>query len=468
MGSGGGSGGTVVDITPTQYAADVTLTDGTVDFAHANYDLNENGSVAWQDNGDIVTTTFNVKVIENDLIRVTVLAEYGGRILSIVYKPTNHEMLYQNSVGVPFGAGAGNFYYDWLMVYGGIFPTFPEPEHGKTWFLPWDLEVTANDGDEVALTMSFTDDISPENGVPPERFWYGRTDLTVSATVRVRRGSSAVGLDLTLTNNKGETVPYEYWTCTTLTPGSTPGQTESPTNTEIVVPIDQIFSTYGWVNNVEQSQGENVFAYDKLKNFSEWQDPGILYAHPRMEENYFGVLNRDNNVGIFRVADANKTPGLKFWTWGASSTGTNPEEPDDRRPYIELWAGHSEQFFQPTEIGPNQSLSWTETYLPTLGLDTFTFVNENAAAHLSTTSSGTEVTLSAEVFTALPSITTEVTLLKGEEVLFEEDWTPDAQSTGSFQVAIPSGSISGGEQLGVRLKTPAGDEIYRTAISYSP
>ncbi len=27
---------------------------------------------------------------------------------------------------------AGNFYYDWLMVYGGIFPTFPDPEHGRS------------------------------------------------------------------------------------------------------------------------------------------------------------------------------------------------------------------------------------------------------------------------------------------------------------------------------------------------
>src|SRR5690606_22197487 len=187
-------------------------------------------------------------------------------------------------------------------------------------------------------------------------------------------GSSAVGFELALTNNKAESLSYEYWTCTTLTPGSTPGQTKSPSNTEMVVPIGQVFSTYGWVNNVEQSHGENIFAYDKLSSFSEWQNAGILYAYPRMEQDYWGVLNRENNVGIFRVADADKTPGLKFWTWGASSTEVDPEQPSDRRAYIELWAGHSERFFQPKEIGPNATISWTETYLPTLGLDTFTFV----------------------------------------------------------------------------------------------
>ena len=50
------------------------------------------------------------------------LPEFGGRILSIIYKPTGHEQLYRTEVGVPYGMGGGNFYYDWLMVYGGIFP----------------------------------------------------------------------------------------------------------------------------------------------------------------------------------------------------------------------------------------------------------------------------------------------------------------------------------------------------------
>src|SRR5690606_39239082 len=220
----------------------------------------------------------------------------------------------QNPVAAPFGVDQGNFYYDWLMVYGGIFPTFPEAEHGKTWYLPWDFEIVRDDGDGVEVRMTFQDDIAPQGNVPPERFVYGRTDLAMTATVRVERGSSAVHLDLSLTNDRDQPVSYEYWTCTTLTPGSTPGSTASPANTEMIVPIEEVFSTYGWVNGVEQSRGENLFAFDQLRMFSSWSDAGILYAHPRMTEDHWGVINQDNQVGIFRIADAKVTPGLKFWT----------------------------------------------------------------------------------------------------------------------------------------------------------
>ena len=81
------------------------------------------------------------------------LPEYGARVISFYYKPTGHEYLYQSECGSPYGIGDGNFYYDWLMVYGGIFPTFPEPEHGKTWFLPWEYAVIENTDDLVTVLV---------------------------------------------------------------------------------------------------------------------------------------------------------------------------------------------------------------------------------------------------------------------------------------------------------------------------
>ena len=80
-------------------------------------------------------------MLENRYLKVTLLPEFGGRILSIIYKPTGHEELYRTQVGVPYGMKAGNFYYDWMMVLGGIFPTFPTPEHGKTWLKRWDFRI---------------------------------------------------------------------------------------------------------------------------------------------------------------------------------------------------------------------------------------------------------------------------------------------------------------------------------------
>src|SRR5207247_4784459 len=102
----------------------------------------ENGLVSGSlDEKTIVDRTFKTYVLENRYLRVTLVPEFGGRILSIIYKPTGHEQLYRTQVGVPFGIESGNFYYGWLMVYGGIFPTLPDAEHGKTWLKPWNFAV---------------------------------------------------------------------------------------------------------------------------------------------------------------------------------------------------------------------------------------------------------------------------------------------------------------------------------------
>ena len=77
----------------------------------------ENGFVSGSlDKSIIVDRTFKTYVIENRYLKVTLVPEFGGRILSIIYKPTGHEQLYRTEVGVPYGMTGGTFYYDWMMV----------------------------------------------------------------------------------------------------------------------------------------------------------------------------------------------------------------------------------------------------------------------------------------------------------------------------------------------------------------
>ena len=139
----------------------VSLSPTEIVWTTTQYELEDSGAIipSSVDNSSTMEHRFDGYILENDFLRVTLLPEFGGRILSIIYKPTGHEQLYQNPLGLPYGIGDGNFYYDWLMVYGGIFPTFPEPEHGKTWFLPWDFEIITETDDVVTIEMSFVDDI---------------------------------------------------------------------------------------------------------------------------------------------------------------------------------------------------------------------------------------------------------------------------------------------------------------------
>src|SRR3982074_2090677 len=215
----------------------VSLSEWTITWSTVKYATDaENGFVSGSlDKKTIVDRTFKTHVLENRYLKVTVLPEFGGRILSIIYKPTGHEQLYRTEVGVPYGVKGGTFYYDWLMVYGGIFPTFPDAEHGKTWLKPWDFRLVKQSADEVTVSMSFKDDfVFP---AAPKQF-RGSTGIEATYYVTLKAGRAALDARVVLNNPQDRAIPYEYWTCTTLAPGSDPNRPKTTAGAEIIAPIE--------------------------------------------------------------------------------------------------------------------------------------------------------------------------------------------------------------------------------------
>src|SRR3954467_1040136 len=202
-------------------AADgVSLSESAISWSTAKYATDaESGFVSGSlDKNTIVDRTFKTHVLENRYLKVTLVPEFGGRILSIIYKPTGHEQLYRNEVGVPYGMTAGVFYYDWLMVYGGIFPTFPDPEHGRTWLKPWDFKVVKESAFEVTVSMSLRDDFA--YFAAPSQFLKGSTGIEATYYITLKADRAALDARVVLRNPQARTIDYEYWTCTTLAPGS--------------------------------------------------------------------------------------------------------------------------------------------------------------------------------------------------------------------------------------------------------
>src|SRR6476661_4875406 len=170
----------------------VTLTESTISWSTVKYATDaENGFVGGSlDKKTIVDRAFRTHVLENRYLKVTLVPEFGGRILSIIYKPTGREQLYRTDVGVPYGIKGGTFYYDWLMVYGGIFPTLPDAEHGKTWLKPWDFKVVKESAGEVTVSMSLKDNF--EYSAAPKKF---RASTGIEATYLVTLKADRAALD---------------------------------------------------------------------------------------------------------------------------------------------------------------------------------------------------------------------------------------------------------------------------------
>jgi hypothetical protein len=441
-------------------AADrVSLSEKTMTWSTVKYATDaENGFVLGSlDKNAIVDRTFRIHVLENRYLKVTLVPEFGGRILSIIYKPTGHEQLYRTEVGVPYGIKADTFYYDWLMVYGGIFPTFPDAEHGKTWLKPWDFKVVKETAGEVTVAMSLKDDFA--YSAAPGRFRRDFTGIEATYYVTLKADRAALDARMVLKNPQGKTIPYEYWTCTTLAPGSDPENPKTTGGAEIIAPIPA-YRTPAWsagLSGGDESLGPGISRFEKLRYFKNWPSMGIAYAAPDMgAKNFWGVINHDNEEGIIRIADNTVTRGLKMWTWGFPSftDETDPrKDPNPLRPYVELWAGVSDEFFHSAEFPASGEVSIPETYSPTVGMSGVTHANENILVNLAAEASG--VTL--QFFSIEPAMPLRVTLKRGDTVLFDDAVQADPKNGNRISAGVPAGGS--GEQVRLTIGTAEGKEL---------
>jgi hypothetical protein len=430
----------------------VSLSESTMTWSTVKYATDaENGFVSGSlDEKTIVDHVFKTYVLENRYLKVTLVPEFGGRVISIIYKPTGHEQLYRTQVGVPYGIKGGTFYYDWMMVYGGIFPTFPDAEHGKTWLKPWDFAVVKESVGELTVSMSLKDDFA--YAAAPGRFRSGSTGIEATTYVTLKAGRAALDARVVLKNPQHKTIDYEYWTCTTLAPGSDPKNPKTTGGAEIIAPI-QAYSTPHWSANLadgDESLGQGRSRFEKLRYFRNWPTMGIAYAAPDMQGgNFWGVINHDNDEGIIRIADNAVTPGLKMWTWGFPSFTNETDarkDPNPQRPYVELWAGVSDQFFHSARFPALGQVSVPETYSPTVGMSNVTQANENILINLSAEAASVNL----QFFSIEPATPLRVTLKRGDAVLFDDSVKADPRNGNRISAAIPAGLTGGQVQLTIR------------------
>jgi Domain of unknown function (DUF5107) len=409
------------------------------------------------DTKKIVDHTFKTYVLENRYLKVTLLPEFGGRILSIIYKPTGHEQLYRTQVGVPYGMKGRTFYYDWMMVYGGIFPTFPDAEHGKTWLKPWNFRVVKETAEEVTVSMSIADDFA--YSAAPAQFRRGSTGIGAAYHITLKAGRAALDASLVLKNPQSEAIDYEYWTCATLAPGSDPKSPKATAGAEIIAPITA-YTTPRWSANIaagDESAGPGKYRFEKLRYFRNWPAMGIAYAAPDVgAANFWGAINHDNEEGIIRIADNRLTRGLKMWTWGFSSFTDQTDarsKPRPDQPYVELWAGMSDQFFHPARLPALGEVSVTETYSPTVGMSNVTHANDNVLVNLAADSSAA----SLQFFAIEPATLLRITLKRGEMMLLDAGAQADPARGNRVTAAIPDGKS--GETIRLTITTADGRQL---------
>jgi hypothetical protein len=305
--------------------------------------------------------------------------------------------------------------------------------------------------------MSLKDDFAYT--AAPRRFRSGSTGIEATTYVTLKADRAALDSRVVLKNPQDKAIDYEYWTCTTLAPGSDPKNPRTTGGAEIIAPI-RAYSTPQWSANLadgDESLAPGQSRFERLRYFRNWPTMGIAYAAPDMQGgNFWGVINHDNEEGIIRIADNSLTPGLKMWTWGFPSftNETNArKDPNPQRPYVELWAGASDQFFHSARFPALGEVSIAETYSPTVGMSNVTHANENILINLSADASG----VSLQFFSVEPATPLSVTLKRGGEVLFNEVVKADPNNGNRVAAPIPAGGS--GDQVRLTIRTAEGKEL---------
>jgi hypothetical protein len=147
---------------------------------------------------------------------------------------------------------------------------------------------------------------------------------------------------------------------------------------------------------------------------------------------------------------------LKMWTWGFPSLANDAvarTKPDPAQPYVELWAGVSDQFFHSATFPPLGEVSIPETYSATVGMSNVTHANQDMLVNLAATAARVDI----QFISLEPAAPLHVTLKRGEAVLLDQAVTADPKNGNHLSAAIPAGGS--GDQVQLVIATADGREL---------
>ena len=305
----------------------------------------------------VVQKEHRAVILENEYIRLTLLPDMG-RVYSLIYKPTGHEQFWRNDT-VTVGGGMNDT--GWWIWIGGAEYTLPGDEHGTTWAETWTWEIVENSKARKSVRMRVQ-----ERG----------TRLEETLDVSVYPGKAYYEAAITLTNPTDRTVQYAHWINPQWTPG---GHNELTDSTEFILPTDRILIEERWQKNMGPSPQN--WAGNPLRFISGWKKMGDLMTDG-LNEGFYSAYSHDEEEGIVRVFDKEKTPGADIWTYGYHTTRIPMGSGAPNKGYAEMWGGTSKLY--PNErhpLEPGASIHWIEWMYPYQATKGLTFADRDLAVN---------------------------------------------------------------------------------------
>ncbi len=318
---------------------------------------------------------YELLMMENDYLRITVLPALGGRVYQLIDKATGQNHLYQNPVIKPTGWGPPE--QGWWLAAGGIEWCLPVDEHGYESGVPWDWSAIISSAG-VTITVSDSD--------ATDRL-RARIDLFLPAQrayllIRPR-----------IENPTASPIDYKFWLNAALAPGDankpaaglefifnaaemavhSTGDARLPGVWPTVPTAPDYRFTWPVYNGVN---------YARLGNWREWLG---FFEYPQAAADFVGLYNHENQAGVARVFPAAVARGTKGFAYGWAAPLDWHGWTDVESGGVEIHGGVAPTFWDTAHLDAGATLSWTEVWYPVNNIGGIAAATREAALHVAKT-----------------------------------------------------------------------------------
>ena len=308
--------------------------------------------------------------LQNEWVRLMVLAELGGRIHVGLDLSNGYDFFYRNDVIKPALVGLAG---PWIS--GGVEFNWPQ-HHRPATFLPVDTAIEHEPDGAVTVWCSDHDPFTRMKGM------HG---------LRLRPGSSVVELRVRLFNRSDDTQTFLWWANAGVRAGDG-YQSFFPEDVHFVAHHARRAVTafpradrpyYGVDYPGLAAERDGADRIDRYRNLP----VPTSYMCVGSREDFFGGYDHDVGAGVVHWADHRIAPGKKQWTWGAADFGTAWVDnlTDANGPYIELMAGvYTDNQPDFSYLAPGETKTFSQFWYPLRGTGPVHAANVHAAARLDT------------------------------------------------------------------------------------
>lgn len=275
-------------------------------------------------------------VLENDRLRATVLPGLGGRLYSLLHKPTGRELLYRNPVFQPADFGLAGAWFS-----GGV---------------EWNIGATGH----TALTCAPLHAArlpAPGGGGEMLRMWEWERlrDLPFQIDLWLPDRSDFLFVGVRVRNPHDRTVPA-YWWSNAAVP-ETPG-------TRVLVPATQAWH-FGRERALRRVPVPGRDGTDSTYSARADCSADWFYELPDGERRWMAALD-ENGRGLVQTS-TDLLRGRKLFHWGTGRGGRRWQEwltEPGTGGYLEIQAGLARTQLEHVPLAPGADFSWVEAYGP--------------------------------------------------------------------------------------------------------